>query len=34
MDTRLDFYSNEVAGKFIKKINSAGAVTYCWPTGS
>jgi AhpD family alkylhydroperoxidase len=26
MDARLDFYSNEVAGKFTKHINSAGAV--------
>jgi AhpD family alkylhydroperoxidase len=26
MDARLDFYSNEVAGQFIKHINSAGAV--------
>ena len=26
MDTRLDFYSNDIAGNFIKKINSAGAV--------
>ncbi len=26
MDARLDFYSNEVAGKFTKHINSAGSV--------
>ncbi len=26
MDARLDFYSNDIAGQFTKKINSAGAV--------
>ena len=26
MDARLDFYSNEVAGRFTKHINEAGAV--------
>jgi AhpD family alkylhydroperoxidase len=27
MDARLDFYSNAIAGKFLKYINSSGAVT-------
>ncbi|MGA8370077.1 MAG: carboxymuconolactone decarboxylase family protein [Acidimicrobiales bacterium] len=27
MDARLDFYSNAMAGKFLKYINSSGAVT-------